>query len=77
MTSGGTLTMTAANAFLDENYARMYIEAKPGGYVLITVKDTGTGMTQEIQQRIFDPFFTTKEIGKGTGFGTFDRADDH
>jgi PAS domain S-box-containing protein len=69
MTSGGTLTMTAANAFLDENYARMYIEAKPGGYVLITVKDTGTGMTQEIQQRIFDPFFTTKEVGKGTGLG--------
>jgi two-component system cell cycle sensor histidine kinase/response regulator CckA len=69
MPSGGTLTMTAANAFLDENYARMYIEAKPGGYVLITVKDTGTGMTQEIQQRIFDPFFTTKEVGKGTGLG--------
>jgi PAS domain S-box-containing protein len=69
MPNGGTLTITAGNATLDENYARMYIEAKPGRYVLISVKDTGTGMTQETQQRIFDPFFTTKEIGKGTGLG--------
>lgn len=69
MPSGGTLTITASNVTLDENYARMFIEAKSGRYIIITVKDTGSGMTQEIQQRIFDPFFTTKEIGKGTGLG--------
>jgi two-component system, cell cycle sensor histidine kinase and response regulator CckA len=69
MPSGGTLVITASNITLDENYARMFIEAKSGRYVLLTVKDTGSGMTHEVQKRIFDPFFTTKEIGKGTGLG--------
>lgn len=69
MPFGGTLTIMASSIDLDENYARMYIEAKEGRYVLLSVKDTGEGMTQELQQRIFDPFFTTKVIGKGTGLG--------
>lgn len=69
MPSGGTLTITASNVLLDENYARMFVEAKSGRHVLLAVTDTGSGMTQEIQKRIFDPFFTTKEIGKGTGLG--------
>ncbi len=69
MPAGGTLELTASNISFDENYARMHIEARAGKYVLINVKDTGTGMSSEVQQRIFDPFFTTKEIGKGTGLG--------
>ena len=69
MPNGGILTVTAKNVLLDENYARMNIDAEPGPYVQVTVTDTGHGMDNEVVQRIFDPFFTTKDIGKGTGLG--------
>ena len=69
MPEGGAISIRAENAFVDENYARMHIEAKAGRFVLITVSDTGPGMSPEIQSRIFEPFFTTKEMTKGTGLG--------
>src|ERR1051325_2251389 len=69
MPAGGALTIRAENATLDENYARMHLEAKAGKYVMITIADTGIGMTPDVTGRIFDPFFTTKEMGKGTGLG--------
>ena len=69
MPSGGTLSINAGNVEIDENYARMNIDAEPGNYIMVTISDTGTGMPPEVVKRIFDPFFTTKEIGKGTGLG--------
>jgi PAS domain S-box-containing protein len=69
MPEGGSISIKAENIFLDENYARMHIEAKAGRFVVISVADTGPGMTPEIQSRIFEPFFTTKEMTKGTGLG--------
>ena len=69
MPEGGSIAIKAENVFVDENYARMHLEAKPGRFVMISVSDTGPGMTPEIQSRIFEPFFTTKEMTKGTGLG--------
>jgi len=69
MPEGGSISIKAENTVVDENYARMHLEAKAGRFVVISVSDTGPGMTQEIQSRIFEPFFTTKEMSKGTGLG--------
>ena len=54
---------------LDEQYAAMNLQGKPGHYVNISVTDSGTGMTAEVLDKIFEPFFTTKPIDKGTGLG--------
>ena len=69
MPDGGLLTVSAENVVLDENYARMNIEAKTGPHVCLSVADTGTGMLPHVMERIFEPFFTTKEVGRGTGLG--------
>src|ERR1051325_3018779 len=69
MPEGGSISIKAENVFVDENYARMHIEAKAGRFVVISVADTGPGMAPDIQSRIFEPFFTTKEMTKGTGLG--------
>ncbi|MBD3884078.1 response regulator [Phormidium tenue FACHB-886] len=69
MPNGGTLSITAQNLSIDQNYARMNLDAKVGSYIRVTVADTGMGIPPEIIDRIFEPFFTTKEVGKGTGLG--------
>jgi PAS domain S-box-containing protein len=69
MPLGGNLSIAAENLEIDENYARMNLDAEAGAYVVVTIADTGMGIPIEIVDRIFDPFFTTKEIGKGTGLG--------
>ena len=69
MPHGGSLHVTMENVELDDTYAGMSPDSKPGDYVMVKVTDTGTGIPPKILERIFEPFFTTKEIGKGTGMG--------
>nr|WP_064251496.1 ATP-binding protein [Rhizobium leguminosarum]OAP87895.1 hybrid sensor histidine kinase/response regulator [Rhizobium leguminosarum] len=69
MPGGGNLTIETANTELDERYSRMHSEVEPGQYVMVSITDTGTGMSPEVIERAFDPFYTTKGPGKGTGLG--------
>jgi PAS domain S-box-containing protein len=69
MPNGGKLTLETANIVLDESYAELNGEVRPGCYVMIAISDTGTGIPEAIRDKVFEPFFSTKEVGKGTGLG--------
>jgi CheY-like chemotaxis protein len=69
MPNGGKLTLETKNVALDDNYAGMNSEVRPGNYVMIAVSDTGKGIPDGVLDKVFEPFFTTKEVGKGSGLG--------
>ncbi len=69
MPEGGSLTVGADNLTLSAPQGSGAAQIPAGDFVVISVKDTGTGMSPETMEKIFDPFFTTKEVGKGTGLG--------
>ena len=69
MENGGRLTIEASNSVLDDSYAKQEPDVTVGEYVLLTVTDTGSGMTPEVLAQVFEPFFSTKPVGKGTGLG--------
>ena len=69
MPSGGILTITTTNAEVGGRAAGRWPQLPPGGYVTLAVRDTGVGMSRDVQERIFEPFFTTKGPGHGTGLG--------
>ena len=69
MPNGGNLSIEVENCHLDEQYAAMNLDIKPGRYVNISVTDSGVGIPPGLLDKIFEPFFTTKDINKGTGLG--------
>src|SRR5690606_7369318 len=69
MPKGGTLTFQTENIVLTTGRATRYSNIAPGRYVLLSVADTGTGISSETMKRMFEPFFTTKEVGRGRGLG--------
>jgi PAS domain S-box-containing protein len=66
---GGILSISLENQELADQDIQQYPDVKAGKFVVLTVSDTGTGISPELRERIFEPFFTTKEVGKGTGMG--------
>lgn len=69
MPGGGRLFIKTEVAHIDTEDATKKPFKKPGNYALVSISDTGIGMSKETKERIFEPFFTTKKIGKGTGIG--------
>jgi len=69
MPTGGAITIKTENVAVDDKYCQLNIESRCGDFVMLTVSDTGTGMSKEVLDHIFEPFYTTKTQGKGTGLG--------
>jgi len=69
MSDGGDLIFETSNKELDEEYVKCNPQAQAGEFVMLSISDTGRGMTAETREKAIEPFFTTKKAGKGTGLG--------
>jgi signal transduction histidine kinase len=69
MPDGGTIAIAMENTMLSADPSRTVQGIVPGAFVLVSVSDTGVGMTEAVREQAFEPFFTTKPVGKGSGLG--------
>jgi PAS domain S-box-containing protein len=69
MTGSGTLTLRTARVCVAEDEAAREPQARAGEFVRLDVRDTGCGMTPQVQENLFEPFFSTRDPGKGIGLG--------
>lgn len=65
----GKLTIEVGNSYIDDAYSRLHQDVRSGQYVVLSVTDTGIGMSSDLIEKVFEPFFSTKPEGKGTGLG--------
>jgi len=65
----GTITIATADVRFGEDYSDMDAESASGNWVMLSVRDDGCGMDQQVISHLFEPFFTTKPMGQGTGLG--------
>jgi signal transduction histidine kinase len=63
----GSIRLTTRRQEIDGDFAKGYLDLKPGSYVSLTIEDNGSGMSEETRMRVFEPFFTTKFQGRGLG----------
>jgi PAS domain S-box-containing protein len=70
MRNGGRVTLRTHCEVVDQSFcALQHFAGGPGPYVVLSVKDTGTGMNEQVKAHVFEPFFTTKSVGEGSGLG--------
>ena len=69
MPDGGKLIIETGFVILDENYARMHSDVRPGRYAMIAVSDTGTGIPAAMLDKVFNPFFTSKGPARAPASG--------
>lgn len=69
MPQGGLIRLSVEATRVDQTFAQQLVGAREGLFLVVSVEDSGIGMSAEVIDRIFDPFYTTKEVGRGTGLG--------